>query len=57
MQDRFHVAFHKIFSNKDPVEQIVYLINRINTTALTEEFKHDINKILEVSEEDYYFKD
>lgn len=41
--NRTHVAFHEIFDNRLPHEQIGYLMS-INKTALSEEFKHKIQR-------------
>lgn len=51
-----HSAFHLVFSNDDPVEQIIRLVSDINTKALTEEFKSDVLKLLNEEDDDYYYK-
>lgn len=52
-----HVAFHTLFDNKTPVEQIERLLS-INWTALTEDFKQDVSRILQDarSDSDYIYK-
>lgn len=45
LDERVHVALHRIFSNMTPVEQMERLL-RINASALTNEFKDDVSRIL-----------
>ena len=49
-----HRALHTIFENQDPVEQIDTILS-ISATALTEEFKRDIIKILSIQEIQYFY--
>jgi hypothetical protein len=49
-----HVALHQVFSNMLPHEQLGRLID-INSTALREEFKQEIFRILD-SRNDYVYK-
>lgn len=51
-----HDWIHRVFDNLLPHEQLVYLTLNINTSALTEEFKTDIMKILKEQDSDYYYK-
>lgn len=57
LDERVHNALHMIFSNMTPVEQMERLL-RINATALTNEFKDDVSKILNLSNKDseYVYK-
>jgi len=50
---RHHQALHMLFNNSGPVDQIRRLMS-INSTALTEEIKEDINKILKKSKDPEY---
>lgn len=52
---RFHEHFHWVFGNLTPQEQLLKLLI-INKTIWTNEFKNDIYKILNETEEDYYYK-
>ena len=56
LRDNIHKAFHVVFANDDPREQIVRLVANINISALTEEFRNDILKVLEENDKDYYYK-
>lgn len=52
-----HQSIHNIFANKTPVEQLKHLMLDINTTALTEWFKNDIELILSETDSLYYYKE
>jgi len=43
-----------LFSNGTPIDQIERILN-ISETALTEEIKYDIRKILEITDTDYIY--
>lgn len=45
LDERIHVALHRIFNNMTPVEQIDKLM-QLNASALTYEFKSDVHRIL-----------
>lgn len=51
-----HDALHRVFGNGTPQQQLVQLLN-INWKALTLEFQNDILKILEETDQSYYYKD
>lgn len=53
LDERVHIALHRIFSNMTPTEQIKKLI-MINSTALTAEFKADVDRILSTDDEYVY---
>ena len=55
LRSDIHSAFHMIFKDDTPQEQIQTLLN-INTTVLTEEVKSDIIHILDNKELDYWYK-
>lgn len=50
-----HEALHILFSNDTPQEQIQRLI-QLNYTALTREFVSDITRILEINDDEYFYK-
>ena len=52
---RHHQALHMLFANQTPTEQIARLLN-INSTALTDQFKNDVNLILSCKEEGYVYE-
>jgi len=55
--DDVHKAFHKVFENKTPPEQIKTMMN-INGHALSCEFQNDISRILEMARDSQYvYKD
>lgn len=56
LKDNIHRAFHLVFDNLTPPEQIAKLMLSINWTALTDEFKNDIMKILKETDNQYYYK-
>jgi len=51
---RTHNSLHLLFQNKTPVEQIERILD-IATTALTDEVKSDIIKILSIKDLDYWY--
>lgn len=53
---RTHEALHTLFENKTPRDQIITLVSGINATALTREFKNDIMRILQETDDGYYYK-
>ena len=57
LDERVHIALHRIFSNMTPVEQLDKLM-KINSSALTEEFKNDVHRILNTGkmENDYVYR-
>lgn len=55
LDTRKHLALHMLFDNRTPAEQIQRILD-ISSTALTQEVKSDIIKILSISELDYWFK-
>lgn len=50
---KVHNAIHFLFQNKLPAEQILTLLN-INASALTEDFKGRVKKVLEDSKDYTY---
>lgn len=56
LYDNFHNAFHTVFGNLNIREQLSKILS-ISNTAITEDFKQDIFKILKETEDDYYYKD
>lgn len=56
LYDNFHNSFHLVFWNLNIREQLSKILS-ISNTAITEEFKQDIFKILKETEDDYYYKD
>lgn len=55
LKTKTHEALHILFSNDTPQEQIQRLI-QLNYTALTREFVSDINRILQINDDEYYYK-
>lgn len=55
LDTRVHQALHLMFANGTPAEQIARILS-ISSTALTNEVKSDIIKILDVKDLDYWFK-
>lgn len=53
MKENIHVAFHQVFLNKEPHEQIATLLD-INHTALTRIFKKEIYEILNEANNDWW---
>lgn len=53
---RKHKALHMLFDNRTPIEQIERVVD-LASTALTEEVKSDIIKILNRKELDYWYKE
>ena len=56
LSDNTHKAFHYIFQNNTPVEQLWNLTFRINYTALSDEFTDDIRRILSEPDPNYYYR-
>jgi hypothetical protein len=56
LRDNTHRALHILFANDTPVEQLWNLTFQINYTALSDEFTHDIRKILSEEDPNYYYK-
>ena len=56
LKDNVHKSLHILFSNQTPIEQIETLMYWINATALTYEFKNDIWKILNINDDEYFYK-
>lgn len=52
---RLHEHLHWVFGNLTPQEQLLKLMI-INKSIWTEEFKNDIYKILNETQEDYYYQ-
>jgi hypothetical protein len=50
---RQHINLHGVFMNMTPVEQIIRILD-ISSTALREEFKEDVAKILSLEPEFIY---
>ena len=50
---RKHRALHMLFDNGSPVEQIARIMS-INMTALTDDFRHDVNEILKDAKDPQY---
>lgn len=50
-----HDAFHRVFGNWTPTEQIKRLLY-INSSCLSNEFKNDIYKVLSEEDDQYYYK-
>ena len=50
-----HNNFHWVFGNLTPKEQLLKLM-LINKSIWTEEFKNDIYKVLNETQEDYYYQ-
>ena len=57
LKEKYHNAFHRVFANDDPREQIIRLVCSINISALTDEFRNDILNVLSESDKNYYYKD
>jgi len=55
LENRRHNALHMLFENKTPREQIERILD-ISTTALTDEVKSDIIKILDIKDLFYWYK-
>ena len=55
MDVRHHRALHMLFETLTPREQLGKIL-RISSSALTEEVKSDVIKILNVREMDYWYK-
>lgn len=55
LDKRKHIALHMLFDNNEIPKQIQRLLD-ISTTALTEDVKSDIIKILNNTELDYWYK-
>jgi len=51
---RHHKALHMLFNNWTPFEQIERILS-IWETALTDEVKYDIRKIIEISDLNYLY--
>lgn len=51
-----HSALHLLFENDTPRDQIIRLLYSINGSALNKEFQNDIMKILQESDDWYYYK-
>jgi len=54
MDIRRHNALHMLFDNATPIEQIDKIL-KLSTTALTEEVKSDIIKILNINDLEYFY--
>ncbi len=52
---RKHRALHMLFDNKDPREQLERIID-LASTALTDEVKSDIIKVLDIRDYAYWYK-
>lgn len=52
---RLHEHFHWVFWNLTPQEQLLKLLI-INKWVFTDEFKKDIYKVLNETDQDYYYK-
>jgi len=46
LRENFHRAFHLVFANNEPKEQIQTLLS-LNTTVLTEDFRNEVRVILD----------
>lgn len=55
LDTRHHAALHMLFANQSPIGQIERLMN-INCTALTDQFKNDVNLILSCKDEGYFYE-
>jgi len=53
LKENSHRAFHLIFANDEPIEQIQTLLS-LNTTVLTDSFRNDILDILDNNDEYIY---
>jgi hypothetical protein len=56
LQNNVHCAFHLLFENRTPVEQLEHLALNINGTALTRDFKIALLSVLECSDKDYIYE-
>jgi len=52
---QLHIAFHRVFGNWTPKEQLEQLL-KINSPALSLEFQKDIYNVLKETEDRYYYK-
>jgi len=50
-----HDALHRMYGNATPREQLLQLLF-INSKALSAEFKSDILKVLEETDDEYYYE-
>lgn len=55
LQDNIHVAFHQVFSNKMPHEQIIHLLE-LNQTALNPSFYSRLWMLIEETDKDKMYK-
>jgi len=46
LQEKTHQAFHKVFHNREPIEQFKHLI-RLNKKVLSAEFHDEITRLLD----------
>jgi len=51
----FHRAFHRVFSNAMPHEQVLFLLD-FNWNVLRQEFKNDVIHLLTEKERDFFYK-
>lgn len=55
LKDKYHRAFHIVFWNDTPVEQIKRIV-KLNQTVLTDETKQDLLNLLSSKDEKEYYK-
>lgn len=53
LSESYHRAFHRVFENDTPIEQIIRILE-INDTCLQWDFKQDIIRILNLYWKDIY---
>lgn len=54
MKVRFHTAFHQVFANMTPVEQIEFIALSVNAKVLTTRFKNDVKELVSLWNEPEY---
>ena len=52
-----HINYHRVFKNDTVNEAIIRILNKFNPTALSQEFRSDMMKILEEWDLNYYYKE
>lgn len=57
LADTRHINYHRIFQNDTVNEAIIKILEEFNSTALTNDFRNDMMKILQENDMDYYYKE
>jgi len=57
LKKNIHTSFHTIFNNYTPREQLIHLVHNINYKVFSDQFKQDIMKILNVTDDKYFYKE